>query len=140
MRIALLLLAALLTYGCAQTPPQLASSDLAGTSWRLVKFQGGDGRVEYPVDRSQYTFAFNTDGSFTARIDCNRGRGSWKSSGPGQLELGPMAMTRAMCAPGSMHDNVVKQMPYIRSYVVKGGHLFISLMADGGTYELEPLK
>ncbi|HEY2337875.1 MAG TPA: META domain-containing protein [Burkholderiales bacterium] len=128
----------LLVVGCAQVAP--GSSDLAGTSWRLVKFQGGDGKTEFPVDRSQYTFAFNTDGSFTARIDCNRGRGSWKSSGPGQLELGPMAMTRALCAPGSMHDNVVRQMPNIRSYVIRDRHLFISLMADGGTYELEPLK
>jgi para-nitrobenzyl esterase len=105
-----------------------------------VKFQGGDGKAEFPVDRSQYTFTFNTDGSFTARIDCNRGRGSWKSSGPGQLELGPMAMTRAMCAPGSMHDNMVKQMPSIRSYMIRDGRLFISLMADAGTYELEPYK
>ena len=138
MRIALLAL--LLLCGCAQVAPQAAAGDLAGTSWRLVKFQGGDGRTEFPVNRSQYTFAFNTDGAFVARIDCNRGRGSWKSSGPGQLELGPMAMTRAMCAPGSMHDNVVKQMPHIRSYVIRDGHLFISLQADGGTYELEPAR
>jgi len=131
---------AFLLSACAQVPPQTASSDLSGTGWRLVKFQGGDGRIEYPVDRSQYTFAFNPDGSFAARIDCNRGRGSWKSSGPGQLELGPMAMTRAMCAPGSMHDDVVKQLPAIRSYVIRDGHLFISLMADGGVYELEPMK
>jgi len=131
---------ALFLSACAQVAPQVASSDLAGTSWRLVQFRGGDGKAEFPVDRSQYTFAFNTDGSFTARIDCNRGRGSWKSSGPGQLELGPMAMTRAMCAPGSMHDSMVKQMPSIRSYVIRDGHLFISLMADAGTYELEPYK
>ena len=138
MRAALLMTLVLVS-ACAQAP-QAPSGGLAGTSWRLVKFQGGDGRVEYPVDRSQYTFAFNPDGFLLARIDCNRGRGTWKSSGPGQLELGPMAMTRAMCAPGSMHDNVVKQMPYIRSYVIKDGHLFISLMADGGTYELEPAR
>jgi hypothetical protein len=27
----------------------------------------------------------------------------------------------------------------IRSYVVKDGHLFLALMADGGIYEFEPV-
>jgi para-nitrobenzyl esterase len=49
-----------------------------------------------------------------------------------------MAITRAMCPPGSLHDRIVKQLPYIRSYVIKDGHLFLSLMADGGIYEFEP--
>jgi para-nitrobenzyl esterase len=38
-----------------------------------------------------------------------------------------------------MHDHIVKQWSFIRSYVVKDGHLFLALMADGGTYEFEPL-
>lgn len=33
----------------------------------------------------------------------------------------------------------MKQWGYIRSYVVKDGHLFLSLMADGGIYEFEPV-
>jgi hypothetical protein len=27
---------------------------------------------------------------------------------------------------------------YLRSYVMKDGHLFLALMADGGIYEFEP--
>jgi para-nitrobenzyl esterase len=37
-----------------------------------------------------------------------------------------------------MHDRIVKHWAYIRSYVVKNGHLFLSLMADGGIYEFQP--
>lgn len=74
------------------------------------------------------------------RIDCNRGRGTWKSAGKNQIEFGPMALTRAMCPPGSMHDHVVKQMPVIRSYLIRNGNLFLALMAYGGTYEFEPLR
>jgi para-nitrobenzyl esterase len=118
--------------------PSSAPPTLVGTSWQLVKFQGGDGTVLTPDDRSKYTLAFPDDGVLTARIDCNRGRGGWKSSGPNQLEFGPMAVTRAQCPPGSLHDQIVKQLPYVRSYVVKDGHLFLSLMADGGIYEFEP--
>jgi heat shock protein HslJ len=61
----------------------------------------------------------------------------WKSAGTGQIEFGPMAITRAACPPGSLHDQIVRQLPYVRSYVIKEGHLFLSLMADGGIYEFE---
>jgi heat shock protein HslJ len=118
---------------------QAASPGLDGTSWQLVQFRGGDGKTLTPDDRAKYTLAFGAGGNLTARIDCNRGRGSWKSSGASQIELGPMALTRAMCAPGSLHDQIVKQLGNIRSYVMKDGHLFLSLMADGGIYEFEPL-
>ena len=91
----------------------------------------------HPDDKSRYTLAFGADGVVNARIDCNRGRGGWKSAQKGQLELGPMAITRAMCPPGSLHDQLVKQLPYVRSYVIREGRLFLSLMADGGTYEFE---
>jgi para-nitrobenzyl esterase len=75
----------------------------------------------------------------SARIDCNRGRGAWRSAGRGQLEFGPMALTRALCPPGSLHDQIVRQWDSVRSYVVRDGHLFLSLKADGGIYEYEPL-
>ena len=84
--------------------------------------------------------AFGADGVVRARIDCNRAQGGWKSAGPNQLEFGPMAITRAQCPPGSLHDQIVKQLPYVRSYVMKQGHLFLSLMADGGIYEFEPVR
>jgi heat shock protein HslJ len=122
------------TQGISQPAP----AGLGGTSWRLVKFQGGDGLTLRPDDKAKYTIALGTDGRLSARIDCNRGRGTWKSSGPPQLEFGPLALTRAMCPPGSLHDRMVKHWPYVRSYVMKDGHLFVSLMADGGIYEFEP--
>ncbi len=116
-----------------------AANKLAGTSWQLVKFQGGDDRVLTPDSRIKYTITFNADSSVNVRFDCNRGRGTWKSSGPNQLQFGPLALTRALCPPNSLHDRLVKDWGYVRSYVIKNGHLFLSLMADGGIYELEPL-
>ena len=50
-----------------------------------------------------------------------------------------MAMTRALCPPGSLHDRIVRDLEHIRSYVLNGGHLHLALMADGGIYDLEPL-
>lgn len=119
-------------------PTTSATGDLAGTSWQLVKFSGSDGAALEPDERSKYTLAFQPDGSVAARIDCNRGRGTWKSTGPNQLQLGPLATTRMMCPPGSMDSRVVGDWEAVRSYAIKGGHLFLSLQADGGIYEYEP--
>jgi para-nitrobenzyl esterase len=138
-----LLLAALpLAIACsARTPatPQNAAVRLGGTSWQLVRFQGSDDKVLTPDDSAKYTIAFGTDGSVSARVDCNRGRGTWKSSGPNQLQFGPLALTRAACPPGSLHDRIVKDWEFVRSYTLKDRHLFLALMADGGIYQFEPI-
>ena len=117
-----------------------ASDGLGGTSWQFVQFRGGDGRVLLPDNKAQYTVAFMADGVVHVRFDCNRGRGGWKSSGPKQIEFGALALTRAMCGPESLHDHFVKQWPYVRSHSIKDGKLFLSLMADGGVYEFEPVR
>jgi len=115
-----------------------APATLGGTSWQLLKFEGGDGTVLVPDDPAKYTITFDADSGVSLRVDCNRGHGSWRSTPPSSLEFGPMALTRAMCPPGSLHDQIVRQWPYVRSYIIKDGHLFLSLMADGGIYEYEP--
>jgi heat shock protein HslJ len=119
---------------------QGSAGGLDNTSWQLVKFQGGDGTTLTPDDGGKYTIEFAGGGQLNARIDCNRGRGTWKSAGSSQLELGPLALTRALCPPGSMHDHIAKQWSFVRSYVLRDGHLFLSLMADGGIYEFQPLS
>ena len=111
---------------------------LAGTSWQLVRFQGGDDTLVTPDDGSRYTLTFARDGTVTTRIDCNRGRSTWTSTGPNRLEFGPLVLTRAFCGPPSMHDRIVKHWTSIRSYVLRDGRLFLSLIADGGIYEFQP--
>ncbi|HEY6892813.1 MAG TPA: META domain-containing protein [Rhodanobacteraceae bacterium] len=122
----------------AKTGATNPAASLAGTSWQLVAFTGSDGSKVQPDDRTKYTLTFQPDGVVVARIDCNRGRGSWKSESPGQLVLGPVASTRMLCPPGSMHDRVAGDFGAVRTYTLKNGHLYLSLMADGGTYEYEP--
>jgi para-nitrobenzyl esterase len=134
----LLLLAASLS--CARPSASVSGPALGGTAWQLVKFESSDGKTLTPDDRTKYTIEFGDGGRLSARIDCNRGRGSWTTAGPNQLELGPLALTRGVCPPGSLHDRMVKDWAFVRSYVFKDGHLFLSLMADGGIYEFEPFQ
>ena len=120
------------------TTPRVAP-DLGGTSWQLVRFQGGDDETLMPDGNAKYTLVFGNDGSVSVRADCNRGRGTWKSTGANQLEFGLFAMTQAACPPTPLNDRVARSWKYLRSYVIKDGHLFLSLMADGGNFEYEPL-
>ncbi|WP_416673990.1 carboxylesterase family protein [Egbenema bharatensis] len=116
-----------------------AMNDLGGTSWQLVQFQSGDGTVLIPDDPTKYTITFTAAGQINMQIDCNRGRGTWISEEPHQLVFGPLATTRALCPPGSLFDRIVQDWEYVRSYTLQDGHLFLSLMADGGTYEFAPI-
>ncbi|HET6669121.1 MAG TPA: META domain-containing protein [Pyrinomonadaceae bacterium] len=123
-----------LTFADPQNP-----SGLAGTSWKLVKLQGGDEMTSVPDDGSKYTITFGSNGRVTARVDCNRGSSTWKSSRANELQFGSWNMTSAKCASGSLHDRIVREGAAVRSYYIKDGHLFLSGMAAGGYYELEPV-
>jgi heat shock protein HslJ len=123
--LALLLLAPLSAF--AQAP-------LAGTSWELVELRSpedsiGTVRVDDPA---RYTITFNADGSAALRLDCNRGRGTWRSEAPGRVELGAVATTRMMCPPGSLDARLGRELPFVRVYAIQGDTLRLELMADGG--------
>lgn len=116
-----------------------AANLLAGTSWRLVELQSMDDATgaRRPEDSSAYTMRLGADGTLAMRLDCNRATGTWTAEpsedGPGGgFELGSLASTRALCPPPSLGQALSSQAEYIRSYLVDGRRLYLSLMADGG--------
>lgn len=139
MRLALLTVAA--TTACAGSPSR-GSTDaegLAGTAWQLVVFESSDDTVLTPDERSKYTLQFTEDGSVAVRADCNRGRGTWKATPEGQLEIGPLALTRALCPPSPLEKRFARDLGFVRSYIRRNGRLHLALMADAGIYTFEPL-
>jgi len=115
-----------------------ASSGLAGTSWRLVEIVSMDDSVYTPDERAKYTLDLQADGAAAVLADCNRGSGTWASESAGQLRFGPIAATRASCPPGSLSERYLSQFEWVRSYVMKNGHLYLATMADGSIIEFEP--
>lgn len=115
------------------------SSELAGTSWQLIRLNAPDETTHVPNDKSKYTITFARNGRVTARVDCNRASSTWKSPRAGELQFGSWSRTSAKCGPGSLHDKIVMEGGNVRSYFIKDGHLFLSGMAAGGSYELEPV-
>jgi heat shock protein HslJ len=115
------------------------ANELAGTSWKLVKLQTGDETTHVPDEGSKYTITFGANGRVTTRVDCNRASSTWKIPRAGELQFGSWSRGSAKCGPGSLHDKIVTEGANPRSYSIKDGHLFLSGMAAGGFYELEPL-
>ena len=112
---------------------------LEGTSWQLVKFRDGDGSTLTPDDPAKYTFEFGPGGRLAARVDCNQGGGTWRSRGGSQLQLGPLGLTRKECPARALDERIVTQWSDIRSYVIRDGYLYLSLVAGGGIYEFQPV-
>ena len=137
MRALLMIVAVLMASGSMAVAQD--GSPLSGTTWRLVQFEGGDGKIQRPPNPDNFTLEFQAGGVLAARIDCNRGRGSWKITPPSGIALDTKVMTRAFCGQNSMDTQIVKHLPMVRSYTMKNGRLFLSLMADGGNYEFEPI-
>lgn len=124
----------------AGAPQSSGGNPLSGTSWQLVKFQGPDEKTFAPDDKSKYTIKFGSDGRVVVRVDCNRGSSTWKTTAKGELQFGSWKRTSAKCGPGSLHDQIVTEGAAVRNFAIKDGHLFLSGMAEGGYYELEPMK
>ena len=116
-----------------------AESRIADTRWQLVEIQSMDDTTHLPLDPSRYTLAFEADGSVVIQSDCNRATGSWASQGS-KLTIGHLSATGAVCAPGSMDEVYRAQFEWVRSYIMKEGHLFLATMADGSIIEFEPLR
>ena len=132
--------------GTGAPPSTAASGPLSGTSWRLIEIQSMDDAVgsTHVADPSRYTMRLNGDGSVALRLNCNSATGSWLAEAAGsdpssgRFEFGPLAATMALCPPPSLDDQVTKQAPYFRSYLLNEGRLYLSLMADGGIFVWEP--
>ena len=121
-----------------------AASPLSGTAWILVEFQSPEDSIGTvrPDDPKKYTMALNADGKATFRLNCNRGMATWTATTAGDghsggFTFGPMGMTKVRCPPPSLDTQIAKDAEYVRSYVLEGNRLHLSLMADGGIYVWE---
>jgi heat shock protein HslJ len=117
--------------------PSVAAPALAGTAWQLVKFQGPDNTRLQSAEPASYTLAFAADGRLGAVIGCHRARSTWEASGHSELQFGALTLKGSSCS-GPLHDHQVANLPRVKSYSIRGGHLYLALMGDGGVYEYEP--
>ena len=111
---------------------------LPGSRWRLVRIQSMDDTEVVPDDRSKYTLEFGIAGVLAGQADCNRMSGRWTASGE-SISLGPFAMTRAMCPPGSHSGRYVRSLEAAVTWMVVDGRLAIAMKMDSGILHFEPV-
>jgi len=141
-REAALIVGAAALCACASTPAAesrvTAAGSLAGTSWRLVELVSKSDAVGSvrPADPLKYHLTLGPDGKASARLDCNRGAGTWSATPTGtvggKMTFGPMAMTRAMCPPGSLDTRIGRELTEVRTYERDGDRLVLYLAEDRG--------
>lgn len=135
-----------LATACESTRPKPRSHPLLGTAWELVSIGSTDdaqGRIPIALP-ARFTLRFGPDRRVMLRLDCNRGVGSWRAraaaADSGTLNFGLIAITRARCEPPHLDERVARDLAQVRSYQLKEGRLYLSLIADGGIYEWRPAK
>jgi heat shock protein HslJ len=125
-------------------PAAPAAAALAGSNWRLVEFRSSDDAIGVirPDDPAKYTMSLASEGRVSMRLNCNRANGPWSakasSQDSGSFTFGSLAMTRALCPPPSLDQQIARDAGHVRSYLLRGGNLYLNLMADGGTYVWTP--
>ncbi|HRW09110.1 MAG TPA: META domain-containing protein [Caldilineaceae bacterium] len=114
-----------------------AAESLTGITWQWVGLTDPMQQVEIDAPES-YTLTFLEDGSLQIQADCNRATASYTATEDGSLEVTPGIMTLALCGPESRSEELIQKLGFAARYFFQDGHLFIDMMADGGTLEFQP--
>ncbi len=120
-----------LIFTSAQTRAASLGSELSDTTWQLQTIRQADGTEQTPTDPTVYTLAFDTAGQIAIQADCNRGFAPFTVDAEGNLTFGPMGMTRAMCAPGSLFDAYTQALGQVTGYSFDQGKLVLAFGEKG---------
>ena len=108
-----------------QEAEEAMSNELTGTVWQW--------QTDTLTDSANYTIEFLPDGGLAVQADCNRGRSSYELFGENGLRIDALAMTRAMCPPGSQDGAFIEQVVSSSSYIFDGENLILYPVVEPGT-------
>jgi len=120
------------SYGAAGAlPPTLGSSsnDLTSRTWHWQRTQSDGGSVVASAP-DRYTLTFLGGGRVAVRADCNRGSAPYEVNGTA-MKVGPVALTRMGCPPGTQDAEFVQSLARVTSYSIADGELVLTLEAAG---------
>jgi heat shock protein HslJ len=104
-------------------PQAMPGQDLGGKTWQWVTTKLNDGQTMTPSNPADYTIEFSmVDGRVNIKADCNNATGEFMTDGQSlQIMIG--GITRAMCPPGSLSEEFLKELSEVNSYTVQGDTL-----------------
>jgi heat shock protein HslJ len=105
------------------------TTPIVGPTWEWAGYV--DAAERYTVTNPEsYTITFLADGKYQVRADCNTGSGPYTLDGR-SLSIGPAAMTRRACPPGSQDSVFLAHLNAASRYLVAGGSLYLETGEDG---------
>lgn len=121
-------LLALALAACVPATGTVNPADLNNREWTLLNIQYPDGTVSTP-EFGEYTleFDFEEERMFVV-ADCNQGSAAFEANEDGLLVVGPIALTRVACAPGSISDEFVAQLGLANNFGFTDGYLHLSTL------------
>jgi len=121
--------------GCAGTSGNAgrirAPDAVVGKLWQWEAMVTPVEKLDVPTP-DRYAFELLPDGRLAARLDCNRGFGTYKL-GEGTIALTLAGSTRAACPPASLDGRFARDLGRAAAFFVEGGKLYLELPADSGT-------
>jgi heat shock protein HslJ len=107
-------------------------SDVTGQAWQWIEFTDPVNGTQQIANAARYQVTFLPSGTVRVVADCNRGAGQYQVDGA-SMQITVQAMTRAMCAPGSLSEQFITYLNAAGVWFVNEGDLYIDLFADSGT-------
>ena len=126
----------------APPPPLLAASEdplPMGVVWSWQATQMSDDAKYVPDAPDRYTLEFLPGGRVNVRADCNRGGASYVRNG-NAIDIGPVALTRMMCPPGSRDAEFLKGLGNVSGLLFRGNDLVLTLKVDSGSMRFTPTR
>lgn len=119
-----------------QTAPSTAQQ-LTGKVWQWTKTAYNDGKTITVSTPANYTIEFMADGTLAIKADCNNVTGTYTADG-GNLTIKLGASTMAMCPPGSLDSEYLKQLNEVAQYLLQGETLVLNFKLDTGGMTFTP--
>lgn len=109
---------------------------LEDSNWQLVQLTVLGGFVFEPEDHSKYVLNFRNGNRLTGNSDCNSITGSWLQDNS-ELRFEPFVTTRALCPPGSLHNNLALYLKDVQAFSFRDDHLVLTTPTQGVEIEFE---
>ena len=114
-------------------PQDVPVSEITNITWQWVELiENNPAGQSVVADPENYTLTFLDDGSVSIKADCNTGNGRYTVDG-NKLEFNPiMALTMALCPPGSLHDQFLRLLGQVDTFGSLDGRLVLVLKDGAG--------
>ncbi len=117
---------------CGQ--PAASGPTLTGVLWQWTEQTIGEpATIPNPEN---YTITFATDGTFSAKVDCNQASGAFTTTAEGGITISPGPMTLAACPEGSLDSAYIAGLSGASGFSITGDEL--TLTTATGTMTFAP--